>query len=294
MALESINQQYIWSKPGGHLFQVDQHSLQENLEKKVYKVAYDYNRREHYLQIANTDFSLNYKLYNLQNDFIERCLKVYKNLPGQGNMGILLNGIKGTGKTVTCKVIAKKLDMPIVMIDSALYNFSELTTFISNISEDIVVFIDEYEKIMTDQHDMLSIMDGANDSRNRRFFMFTTNKMEIEANLKQRPSRLRYIKHFGNLNEDVTSEILDDILDDKSKKDVAMEFIRRLQIITVDIVKQIAYEINMTGDLPKDFEDIFNVGLRVEDITKSEGEKEVMEGVGEGIKVSPGFSKKKK
>lgn len=42
------------------------------------------------------NFTFPYKLYSLQNDFVEHVLKTYECT--SGNLGILLNGTKGTGK----------------------------------------------------------------------------------------------------------------------------------------------------------------------------------------------------
>lgn len=60
-----------------------------------------------FLQRLEDQFQFNYKMYGLETALIDRVLKTFKGT--NGNLGILLNGIKGTGKTVTSKIICNEL-----------------------------------------------------------------------------------------------------------------------------------------------------------------------------------------
>lgn len=60
--------------------------------------------------ICLTDkFVFPYKMYGLQNEFIDHVIKTYH--ATEGNLGIMLTGTKGTGKTVTAKELANKLNL---------------------------------------------------------------------------------------------------------------------------------------------------------------------------------------
>lgn len=48
------------------------------------------------LELVAEKFEFSYKLYGLQNHFVQHVLKTFNNT--KGNLGILLNGTKGTGK----------------------------------------------------------------------------------------------------------------------------------------------------------------------------------------------------
>lgn len=198
------------------------------------------------LNIYAEEFKFDYKLYDLQNDFINHVCKTYNST--SGNLGILLNGTKGTGKTVTAKELANKLNLPVIIVKSFGERNQDLIEFLSTLNFDCVFFFDEFEKNF-DENDstILQIMDGVYNSVNRRVFLLTTNTMDINSNLIGRPSRIRYVKTFGNLDLKVVKAYLDDNLEDKACYDEVVEFIDSLSISTIDILKTIVNEINIHG-----------------------------------------------
>ena len=86
----------------------------------------------------------------------------------------------------------------------------------TSIDFDCIFFFDEYEKEFKNSSDVLSFMDGTYNSIYRKVFLLTTNELNVDPNLLGRPSRIRYKKSFSNLSEEVTREILNDILEDKT------------------------------------------------------------------------------
>lgn len=76
-----------------------------------------------------------------------------------------------------------------------------------------------------------------------KYSYFTTNELEINNNLLGRPSRIRYVRSFGNLPEETTLELLNDILIDKDAIEPVLDLIRQMQIVTVDLVKALAQEL---------------------------------------------------
>lgn len=55
---------------------------------------------------------------------------------------------------------------------------------------------------------ILQIMDGVYNSKYRKVFLLTTNAMTINENMVGRPSRIRYVKEFGNLDLKVVNDAL--------------------------------------------------------------------------------------
>lgn len=176
------------------------------------------------------------------------------------NLGILFNGVKGTGKTITAKIIANKTKLPVILINAP---YPGLADFISKINSPCVLFFDEFEKnFNTDKgHDLelLSIMDGVFNSPYRRVFLLTTNKLYINENFIGRPSRIRYKKSFGNLSTDVIMEYLNDCLEDKSRVQEVLSFIDSLAISTIDILKSVVEELNIHKCSINDFKSFINV-----------------------------------
>lgn len=66
----------------------------ERLPKGIYEVKL--SMTGFYLSKIAESFTFDYKLYGLNQKFIDYVLKTYENTTG--NLGILLDGIKGSGK----------------------------------------------------------------------------------------------------------------------------------------------------------------------------------------------------
>lgn len=244
----------VWNADGNALYLGYPSEEFEKLENVIYKVALDMFERPYLAKVAD-NFTFDYKLYGLESDLIRRVLKTY-NATDHGNLGILLNGLKGTGKTVTSKQIANQLNQPIIIVGE---NKPHFPPFLNSIPQNITIFIDEYEKTFGNASNMLTIMDGASNSEYRRVFLLTTNELRVESNMIQRPGRVRYLKTFDHLKPVIIKEIIDDILIHKQFTDECVQFISSLETITVDIVKAVLNEVNIHEEAPTAFEGIFNV-----------------------------------
>lgn len=243
----------VWNNYGNQYLMSTPSKEFEKLDNGVYIVGFSM-KHGFYLNKTAEQFNFNYKIYGLETNLIERTLKTYEY--NNSNLGVLLNGVKGTGKTVTSKIIANRLNQPIIVINS---DIDGVTSFLNKIPQDVTIFIDEYEKIYGESSKMLTIMDGALTSKYRRLFLLTTNNLHVDDNLIERPSRIRYLKTFGFLTPDVILEIIDDLLIHKDLKDACFNFISTLKTITVDIVKAILNEVNIHNENPEVFADVFNV-----------------------------------
>jgi hypothetical protein len=244
----------IWSNEGGALYLTYPSDEMERLENAVYTVKVDEFGR-FYLKKISDEFKFDYKLYGLETDLINRTVKTYESTL-HGNLGVLSNGLKGTGKTVSSKIIANKLNQPTILVESKL---ERVHFFLNAIPQNITIFIDEYEKIFGDSSEMLTIMDGASTSQYRRVFLLTTNNLYVDENMIQRPGRIRYLKKFEDLRPSVVEEIVSDILEYPDFKSECIGFISSLENITVDIVKAVISEVNIHGEGPSTFETLFNV-----------------------------------
>ena len=192
------------------------------------------------------NFVFPYKLYSLENEFVDHVLKTYENTIG--NLGILLNGTKGTGKTVTAKILANRFNLPVIVLKSMKDNNQSMIEYLSSLNCDCVLFMDEFEKNFKEEDStILQIMDGVYNSNHRKIFLLTTNNMSINENLVGRPSRIRYVKHFGNLSMDTVNEYLDDALECTEAREEILEYIDSLTISTIDILKTIVNEVNIHG-----------------------------------------------
>lgn len=226
--------------------------------KGIYEI--DFNPMQGWsLERVQDEFTFNFKLYDISNELVDYFLDTYR--VTNGNIGFLLNGYRGTGKSVMAKVICNKLDLPVVLVKSFGDNNMDLISYLSSFNFDCVFFFDEFEKQFSEKdHSILQIMDGVFNSEFRRIFLLTTNTTTINENLLSRPSRIRYVKDFTNLDHNVIKSYIKDNLDEQSKAEELFNYIDSLTIATIDIVKSIVEECNIHGVTKfLKFKNIFNV-----------------------------------
>lgn len=270
----------IWLKNGRNLRQVDGSvQLIKDLPSKIYTVQVDPRSGELYLEEYADSFHFDFKVYGMESQLMDHIMKTFENTTG--NLGILFNGVKGTGKTITAKLIANRMNMPVILITNA---YDGLSDFISKICCPCILFFDEFEKVFKKDYNdtgILSIMDGVFNSPYRRIFLLTTNNLYVNENLIGRPSRIRYKKTFGNLQPEVVQEYLDDNLKNKEYTSEIIEFIDSLAISTIDILKAIVDELNIHDTPIATFKNFFNVetakyswNLKVKSIYDSDDEGE--------------------
>ena len=86
----------IWLQDGNTFSQGSSTTVShpEGLPKGIYEVKL--SMTGFYLSKIAESFTFDYKLYGLNQKFIDYVLKTYENTTG--NLGVLLDGIKGTGK----------------------------------------------------------------------------------------------------------------------------------------------------------------------------------------------------
>lgn len=243
-----------WSQSGNDYWLREISSDDPVLHPGIYKLNFDIQRGFYITRTADK-FTFPYKIYGVQNKFVDRVKKTYAETTG--NLGMLLNGIKGTGKSVTAEQICNELNLPIIIIHEA---YEGIASYLNEIQNDVIIFVDEFEKIYHDRdYSILTIMDGVFNTGYRKVFILTTNQLYINDNLLQRPGRIRYLKTFGDLTVDVITEIVDDKLKYPEFKENCIKFISTLEIITIDIVKSVVDEVNIHNEPPQEFKTIFNV-----------------------------------
>ena len=62
---------------------------------------------EIFLERIADKFYFGFKLYGIDETFVTHVLDTYSKQASKHNLGVLLNGAKGTGKTVTAKIFTR-------------------------------------------------------------------------------------------------------------------------------------------------------------------------------------------
>lgn len=247
----------MWSRNKTNFRQYSKADDTETLPVGIYELTYD-AMGALYLDKQKDIYEFPYKLYG-SDSFPERVIKTYKGTIG--NLGIILSGIKGTGKTVQAKQICNLSGLPVILVTSDYNQGLDLATYLNTINQDVVVMIDEYEKVFKKSEGLLSVMDGANASNYRRLFVLTMNSTMVADALLDRPSRVHYLKKFRNLDVTVIREIMDDLLEHKEFSAEIVDYLQSLSIVTIDIVKTVIEEVNRFKESPRHFKDILNISI---------------------------------
>ena len=231
-------------------------TILHSLPLGIYNLVYD-PRSGYSLEFLYESFEFPFKIYGLEDKFISHVLKTFENTTT--NLGILLHGVKGTGKTVSAKILATKMQLPVILISQPYENLVE---FLVSLDLECILFFDEFEKNFSDFEDskiLLSVMDGVYNSNSRKVFLLTTNSTNINENFLNRPSRIRYKKAFGNLPLEIVYEYLNENLKNKSQIDNIISYINTLANSTIDILRCIVDEINLHECTVDEIRNIMNL-----------------------------------
>jgi hypothetical protein len=205
-----------------------------NLGSKNYLIKVD-KYGEYYL-VETSDFKLPSKIYG-DVSVTKRWLDSYNNNTHK-NLGILLSGLKGSGKSILAQKLCVESKKPVLILTEAYYGSDFIEFLSSPVFEDCIIFIDEFEKIYPKDKmpiDLLSLFDG--NFTTRLIFLVTVNNINlVNEYMINRPGRIKYRKHYDNLEQSVIDEVLDDLLINKDHADSLLRQIRKLGIITFDIL----------------------------------------------------------
>lgn len=200
-------------------------SVKEKLSElgdRVWMVKYNPNKDIYFLK-EKEKFKIPSKIYG-QTTITDRWLKSIKDNPDD-NLGILLSGIKGCGKTQLVKFFCKKSKFPTLIVTEP-YSDQQFIDFITDPALGrFNLLIDEFEKTYVKDSDIskfLTIMEGS--FRTKINFLLTINNPTISEFMMNRLGRIKYRIHYESLDEEVMNDVIQDMLIDKSKENVKSVF----------------------------------------------------------------------
>ena len=247
----------------------DSVSSLKQLPKKVYKV--DFNKKMGIFLKESEIKTAHGKIYGNSQNIADHIVQAYKLNDPNRNMGVLLSGGRGLGKTLTTRLVIEQLkgDFPIIIISEFLPG---LPDFLSNL-KNCVILMDEFEKFMggnanggdneddqTKQETILSCLDGNTGCTGNLFLLTANNIWKIDENLKSRPGRIRYHYRYESENADIVRQYCQDNL---KRKDIIEEVVKTLGIakyVSLDIITAFVDELNNFPNLtPTQVMEFFNI-----------------------------------
>lgn len=198
---------------------------------KTYDLLYDRFSETVYLK-ENGNLSMPTKLYESDEDkkFQNIVINAF-NTTTKSTTAALLSGVKGTGKSVTAKVIASKCNLPIIIVSNRVPGDS-LTNFLSKLETPICLLFDEFEKEY-DSEEFLGMLDGVK-STAKKLVLFTANTTNsLSEYLIDRCSRIRYHRKYTmDMNLAYIKEIATDKGIAKDKIESLVAFIMNVFVVT--------------------------------------------------------------
>ena len=200
------------------------------------------------------------KVYGNHEARAEKVLRSFDNM--NRNLGIILSGQKGIGKSLFARVLAKaalKRGLPVLIAQRYIPG---IASFISSIEQEVVVIFDEFEKTFREteeaspQEEMLSLFDGIDNGR--KIFVITCNETRsLSSFLLNRPGRFHYHFCMSNPNAEEVAQYLCDKL--KPEYHDNIDRIVRLSNtinITYDYLRAIVFELNQGYSLEETMNDL--------------------------------------
>lgn len=229
-------------------FKFNTEGLECNLEPgMVYNIKVD--PYEHSVSLEEiTQFSMPEKVYCTDRNrrFINKVLNSY-NLSNGGFTGVMLAGLKGSGKTIMAKTIANESKLPIINIDKNIYPWA-LKILVERLGDSNICFIfDELDKLLENYDDsaLLQILDGT-DTKGKHLILFTCNDTsEVSEYLVDRCSRIRYWRNFSEMSPSMIMEVVNDKLKNKKELNCLTDFIKdNFDVCSFDNITSFVKEVN--------------------------------------------------
>ena len=251
---QTIASKQKWINDGGILYPIPGYaSLLTSPGNGIFRIYENPQTKRLGLEKIDDTFQFDFKIYDLDSEeIISKIIMTWSSdlfRESNKNLGVIFNGLKGTGKTIAAKLLCNRIGLPVIVISKPVNGMLE---FIQSLHFESAILIDEAEKTFREEQEvLLKMIDGVyNDMR--KLYILTTNKLSIDENLLGRPGRIRYIKEFSNLSVKAVNDVINDNLKDISLKEEVLKVVDSLEISTIDILKAIIDECNIMGSVPSD------------------------------------------
>ena len=234
-----------------------QFDIRSNLPTGTYTVGHDMEKGWFLKPI--TDFVITGKIYGKTEHQAERIMNTFNVRPN--STGVLLNGEKGSGKTMLAKMISQKAAEEGIstLVINTPFCGDAFNSFIQSIDEPCVILFDEFEKVFDDekQEATLTLLDGVYPSK--KLFILTVNdKYRINSHMRNRPGRIFYMLEYKGLDASFIEEYCNDNLNNKTHILQIVRLTMLFDSFNFDMLKALVEEMNRYDETPNQAMEMLN------------------------------------
>lgn len=236
----------------GNKYKIYQDSLQvfQKLAPGYYTICC--NQDEGFFIADYNKIKITEKTYGIHTEKVNKIITSFDKI--NRNLGIILSGDKGIGKSLFAKMVAVECvykDIPVIIVDTY---YPGIASYINNINQTVCILFDEFDKtfggyddqkggIDDPQTEMLSLFDGV--SQGKKMFIITCNTLtKLNNYLVNRPGRFHYHFRFDYPDKEAITEYLIDNNIPKEEIDNVIAFASKIPL-NYDCLRSIAFELGL-------------------------------------------------
>lgn len=256
----------------GNTFRIYDNSMKtyDQLPPRVYLVNFD--ERSGFFLTLYQDIDIKGKIYGVHQEKVNKVLTAFSKF--ERNLGVILSGDKGIGKSLFAKLLSAKAvndcGMPLIIVNMYIPGIGE---YINSIEQEVVVLFDEFDKTFArsekrdPQAEMLTLFDGI--AQGKKLFVVTCNETtNLNSFLVNRPGRFHYHFRFGYpFAEDIREYLSDQISECYyGEIDKVITFAKKVNL-NYDCLRSIAFELESGNPFEEAIKDLNIMNLDNEKFT---------------------------
>lgn len=235
----------------GNTYRIYNNSLKtfDQLPAQAYSVCF--HPQQGFWLEKFSDLEVNEKIYGVHMAKVEKVFNSFKGF--SRNLGIILSGDKGIGKSLFAKLLCIKSienNYPLIIVNNYIPGIAD---FLNEIEQEVVVLFDEFDKTFyagrdnnsakDPQTEMLTLFDGI--SMGKKLFVITCNDLRsLNDYLVNRPGRFHYHFRFEYPQAEEIREYLQDKLEEQYWGEIneVINFSKKINL-NYDCLRAIAFEL---------------------------------------------------